>query len=233
MPKTKICSKCGKELLVTEEYFYIRKDSKDGFRNDCKECYKKYYRRIGKKRYYEKNNKIKKERKYQNRKWLKHQYIDLNKTAREISKQCKCNENTIGIWLRKFKIITEKEGYICEMCGNPFIPHKKSVTTQKYCNRNCTRKHYYSTRRGSRSRKNSKLKREYGITIEEYDKIVRIQKKRCKICGSEVEILYIDHNHKTDEIRGLLCHNCNISLGLLKDNPMILYNCIKYLRREL
>ena len=36
--KTKICSKCGKELPLTEEYFYKRKDNKDGFRADCKKC---------------------------------------------------------------------------------------------------------------------------------------------------------------------------------------------------
>ena len=39
--ETKVCSKCGKELQTTTEYFYARKDSKDGFRNECKECTRK------------------------------------------------------------------------------------------------------------------------------------------------------------------------------------------------
>jgi len=41
--KMKLCIKCKKELPATSEYFYNRKDSKDGFRNDCKEC---HYERI-------------------------------------------------------------------------------------------------------------------------------------------------------------------------------------------
>lgn len=38
--KTKKCSKCGKEFLATEEYFYKNAQSKDGLRNDCIECFK-------------------------------------------------------------------------------------------------------------------------------------------------------------------------------------------------
>jgi hypothetical protein len=34
----KKCNKCGKELPLTSQYFETRKESKDGYRNDCKEC---------------------------------------------------------------------------------------------------------------------------------------------------------------------------------------------------
>ena len=37
---TKICSMCGEEKPLTSQYFFKRKDSKDGFRNDCKVCRK-------------------------------------------------------------------------------------------------------------------------------------------------------------------------------------------------
>lgn len=39
----------------------------------------------------------------------------------------------------------------------------------------------------------------------------------------------VDHNHNTGTVRGLLCHNCNSSLGLLKENVSILEKMIKYI----
>lgn len=44
MGKTKVCSNCGKEKLLTNEFYYKRKDSVDGYRNQCKECEKKKQR---------------------------------------------------------------------------------------------------------------------------------------------------------------------------------------------
>lgn len=41
--KTKICTKCGKKLPATAEYFYRDKSKKDGLEYQCKQCYKKYY----------------------------------------------------------------------------------------------------------------------------------------------------------------------------------------------
>ena len=43
-PKTKICTKCKKELPATTEYFYYAKKSKDGLRSWCKDCWKDYKR---------------------------------------------------------------------------------------------------------------------------------------------------------------------------------------------
>ena len=44
-------------------------------------------------------------------------------------------------------------------------------------------------------------------------------------------VLVVDHDHKTGKVRGLLCHNCNRALGLLKDSTEYLENCISYLKR--
>lgn len=44
-------------------------------------------------------------------------------------------------------------------------------------------------------------------------------------------VLVVDHDHKTGKVRGLLCHNCNRALGLLKDNKEIIQNCLSYLER--
>ena len=77
------------------------------------------------------------------------------------------------------------------------------------------------------------LKYSYNLTYEEYKKLLKNQKGRCKICGILLKRPYVDHSHKTEKIRGLLCSNCNSGLGWMRDNPFILYNAIKYLREEL
>ena len=52
---------------------------------------------------------------------------------------------------------------------------------------------------------------------------------KCEACGS-TNRLCIDHDHKTNKPRGLLCHNCNTALGLVGDNLEILSNLIAYLK---
>ena len=61
------------------------------------------------------------------------------------------------------------------------------------------------------------LKTKYGITIEDYNAMLKSQKCRCLICGEHQDdlkkILCVDHCHKTNRVRGLLCDNCNKFLG--------------------
>jgi hypothetical protein len=73
----------------------------------------------------------------------------------------------------------------------------------------------------------------YGISPVEYDTLFQNQGGRCAICREESEKpLYVDHNHKTGEVRGLLCTKCNPALGLFNDSIIILENAINYLMRE-
>jgi len=61
----------------------------------------------------------------------------------------------------------------------------------------------------------AKLKREYGMTLADYDKMFAEQKGLCKICGDDSlnKRLAVDHDHQTGEVRGLLCGSCNTKLG--------------------
>lgn len=82
-----------------------------------------------------------------------------------------------------------------------------------------------------RQRANRHLQNKYGISIDEYEELSAKQDDKCLICNNE-ELgikLAVDHDHKTGEIRGLLCHNCNRGLGMFKDNTDLLYKAIKYL----
>lgn len=90
---------------------------------------------------------------------------------------------------------------------------------------------WYANNR-STIRANDRKKR-YGIEQEEYDRMYREQDGKCAICKSPQtdmqKALSVDHHHKCDGIRGLLCHKCNRALGLFTDNPELLRIAIRYL----
>lgn len=76
--------------------------------------------------------------------------------------------------------------------------------------------------------------RDFKITPKEYNTMFLEQEGKCCICGKEEHemqqnSLCVDHCHKTDKVRGLLCHSCNVGLGRFKDNIEYLKNAINYL----
>lgn len=80
--------------------------------------------------------------------------------------------------------------------------------------------------------KNIILKKNFRITINDYQKMLEDQRGRCGICGNEAEdgrYFSVDHDHDTGQIRGLLCGNCNRAIGQLQDSPEILKKAIIYL----
>lgn len=73
----------------------------------------------------------------------------------------------------------------------------------------------------------------HGITIDEYEGMVESQNGCCSICQQvPTRRLQVDHDHKTGEIRGLLCMNCNRGLGYLKDSPKVLAAALEYLNKN-
>lgn len=79
------------------------------------------------------------------------------------------------------------------------------------------------------------LKRNYGMTPEEYDALLRKQDFKCAICGTEESGrrgssgLAVDHDHKTGRVRGLLCSPCNAALGAFRDDYEIILRARAYL----
>ena len=104
----------------------------------------------------------------------------------------------------------------CNRCGD-------SKPLNKF---NKSRKHY---RGYCKSCENLKRKNNlYKVNTEMY------HTDKCMICGTEdpgrnCESFCIDHCHDTGQIRGLLCHSCNIGLGNFKDSIETLEKAIKYL----
>lgn len=77
--------------------------------------------------------------------------------------------------------------------------------------------------------KDQELKRRYGISLEEYRELERKQNGLCAICGTKPKRLFVDHNHKTGKVRGLLCGNCNFGIGYFYENINNLQKSITYL----
>lgn len=86
-------------------------------------------------------------------------------------------------------------------------------------------------------RRASRLLGRYGITVADYDAMLDAQGGVCGICGgppngiSKAGRFYIDHDHDTDEVRGLLCSQCNLLLGAARDSIPNLMAAIAYLGR--
>lgn len=81
-------------------------------------------------------------------------------------------------------------------------------------------------------KKKSILKNKYGITLEDYNLILKNQDDGCAVCKRKEKILCVDHCHKTGKVRGLLCHLCNRAIGMMKDDISILQNAIIYLKNN-
>lgn len=79
-------------------------------------------------------------------------------------------------------------------------------------------------------------KRKYGLTPERYRLMLAQQNGLCAACGGpptgqQYGILVVDHCHETGVVRGLLCNDCNVALGRVKDSPMRLEALARYVRK--
>jgi hypothetical protein len=97
-------------------------------------------------------------------------------------------------------------------------------------------KNYHNSVRGKMLGKQKNLKRKYGLTLEEYYTKLKAQNHKCAICGvDEVDLersLCVDHDHNTNVIRDLLCHACNLGIGMFKENKDYLKKAIAYLNKH-
>lgn len=67
-----------------------------------------------------------------------------------------------------------------------------------------------------------------------YDTLLRRQYGKCAICGCPpgTRKFAIDHDHKTDKIRGLLCFRCNIAVGFFRDDPDLMLCASRYIDED-
>lgn len=120
---------------------------------------------------------------------------------------------------------------------------KEKYDRQRYLdNRKSTKpyKPYYKDnpeqkiKRTRENNRKAKIKYRYGISYEDWLKIWEDQNGKCASCGKpfiELSDAHIDHNHRTNELRGLLCKKCNFGISFFDDDPKLLSKAIKYLKK--
>jgi hypothetical protein len=88
--------------------------------------------------------------------------------------------------------------------------------------------------------RDKRLRREFGITLADYDRMHAAQNGCCAICkqperamrGGKPRALAVDHCHATGVVRGLLCGSCNPMIGYAGDSPEILRAAIGYINQH-
>lgn len=132
----------------------------------------------------------------------------------------------------------------CDDCKQAMKDYRQSLKAQglpEGDRRHGTRNGYYNygcrcegcseaARKYSRSRVESGairrgyLTRTYDLSPGDWDELWQSQGEVCASCGDaplpdSKRRFHVDHNHTTGEVRGILCHGCNVALGLLKEDP--------------
>lgn len=136
------------------------------------------------------------------------------------------------VTMSKYNIFGQEHLKKCVKCDEvkPHAEFHKCSSSRDGMNswcKSCNNDYCAKRRQGSDFKEKQRayqLKRSYGITVDEYDEMLREQGGRCRICrtdrprgyGTEKGNLYVDHCHNTGKVRGLLCSRCNLSLGWLE-----------------
>ena len=102
-----------------------------------------------------------------------------------------------------------------------------------------SKKHYLSHKEAYRARYRAwtgrRLELYYGISLAEYNQIFSDQGQVCAICQKAEwngKAPYVDHDHATGKVRGILCRKCNSAIGFVEDDPAIAASMTKYLRKH-
>ena len=136
------------------------------------------------------------------------------------------------------------ETKICNKCNvekklEEFYKDSSKKCGYRYCCKSCAiiLSSNFQKRKGSNYKKDINLKSLYGISLDDYEKMLIEQKGLCKICNSNQSSLKrglaVDHCHINGTIRGLLCHSCNTALGSFKDSVELLEKAINYLNASI
>jgi len=144
----------------------------------------------------------------------------------------------------KDKNTTRGYVYMCKPCWNEYYEEPKRKDKRRAYQRERNKKLYSKNRDEILKKAREKNKQDpeaqmfrmykykYGLTREDYIKLMENQGGSCAICGnkfSESIKAHVDHCHTTDVVRGLLCGACNRGIGLLKEDPKIFQSAADYL----
>lgn len=119
----------------------------------------------------------------------------------------------------------------CKDCKAAGLPLTRKAT---YTGPRC-KTHWNEARKAQRDKAHrAKVNQTYSFAdADHYDRLYKFQDGLCPLCrrakGTGSKRLAVDHDHQTDEVRGLLCSTCNQILGHFRDDPNAFARCIAYL----
>ena len=129
----------------------------------------------------------------------------------------------------------------CNKCGtekyvSEFSPHSGGEFgrhgTCKACRREQASERYRTNPEPQWAANQRYILKRFGWTVADYTALHDLQAGKCALC-SRVPVgrrLHLDHDHETNEVRGILCAGCNVALGNLGDSIEGLERAIAYLK---
>lgn len=122
----------------------------------------------------------------------------------------------------------------CRFCPRRFLDQRAADT-------HMGRRHperFTRSRNNPRVMRSWNLRANYGISIDDYDRMLAGQGGCCAVCGvpggeARPHRLHVDHDHITGLVRGLLCANCNHALGKLRDDPNLIRALAAYIEERM
>lgn len=129
---------------------------------------------------------------------------------------CKCKEVKPLSEFSKRNDTPDGKRYDCKNCKKKRKPNQPSSNPEQV--------------------RKKRLRKNYKMSLEDYDRLYVAQQGKCAICGVHQrdlqKPLFVDHDHTTKDIRGLLCQQCNLGLGAFYDNPDLLIKASEYLWKK-
>lgn len=208
------CKKCNNDK--TEDDFYPAKN-KSGRESTCIDC-----RNL-------RNYELRRKRRVENGLKIRISTLEARELLKQHKKYCpKCEKikdlDEFSTMKTKSKIASHCKECSRELLNEYYGTEEGKMALKEKYNKNKIRL------------KNNKLKRDFGITYDEYKQILNEQEGRCAICGKTEEengkMLAVDHNHETMKNRELLCSSCNILIGFIEKNKLDLRNVENYINKH-
>lgn len=201
----KTCRNC--QCSKSRERFAIDAKTRDGRSTKCKECMKEYAQR----RY----ERLRKEAGKRYRKLIRdEQWQMIAVRGRLVCRTCGVEQPLDAF---RFSLRAPRRRRMCRKCERKRCANRRAARPAEY-----------------RASTLAYRCKQYGITPEEYNRLLAVQDNRCAICEEPLgEVRQtIDHCHATERVRGIVHSNCNLMLGNSREQIHVLCGAIRYLIRH-
>lgn len=150
-----------------------------------------------------------------------------------------------------FPWMNKSKGYKRQECKPCFAARARACRDKKLEQYRAKQREYHHANKEKRNAqrranadprrsKDARLRKQYGITIEQYDAMLEVQGGVCAICGEPetsrnqhgVRGLAVDHCHTHGNVRSLLCAACNLAIGHMREDRAYAEKLLAYVERR-